>query len=132
MQEVTLEGDRDHRRSSLLWQLYQRKVAVARTARPWKGRLSALGQRMEGPRTSVASYWTNGECTHHEQWIQQSKEVMQIRNQEDCVRWQHSINTNAAGGAAENGDIVMLDPVHNDIGRRRLLGIRERVRLIQE
>ena len=37
MQEVTLEENRDHRRSSLLWQLYQRKVAVARTARPWKG-----------------------------------------------------------------------------------------------
>ena len=28
IQEVTLEEDRDHRRSSLLWQLYQRKVAV--------------------------------------------------------------------------------------------------------
>ena len=29
-------------------------------------------------------------------------------------------------------DIVMLDSVHNDMGRWRLLGIRERVRLIQE
>ena len=29
-------------------------------------------------------------------------------------------------------DIVMLDSVHNDTGRWRLLGIRERVRLIQE
>ena len=34
LQEVTLEGDRDPRRSSLLRQLYQRKVAVARTTRP--------------------------------------------------------------------------------------------------
>ena len=66
LQEVTLEGVCDHRRSSL-WQLYQRKVAVARTTRPWNGRLSVPGQRKEESCTSDASYWTNGECTHHEQ-----------------------------------------------------------------
>ena len=37
LQEVTLAGDRDHYQSPLLWQLYQRKIAVARTTRPWKG-----------------------------------------------------------------------------------------------
>ena len=60
MQEETSDEDRDHHRSSPLWQLYQRKVAVARTTRPWKGRIFALGQLMEGPRTSDARYWTNG------------------------------------------------------------------------
>ena len=49
MQEVTSDGDRDLHRSLLLWQLYQRKAAVGRTARPWKGRLSALGQPTEPP-----------------------------------------------------------------------------------
>ena len=37
LQEVTLAGDRDHHQSPLLWQLYQRKIATARTTRPWKG-----------------------------------------------------------------------------------------------
>ena len=128
LQEVTLAGDRDHHRSPLLWQLYQRKVAAARTTRPWKDRLSALGQTQEESCTSAASYWTNVECTQHEQWLQQSTGMMQIRNQENCVRWQHSIHTNAAGDGRGTGctdiarqqhqqDMVMLDSVHNDTGR---------------
>jgi hypothetical protein len=59
--------------------------------------------------------------------------VEQICNQEECVRWQHSVNTNAAVGGRETGfvgmamqqhqqDIVMLDSVHKDMGRWRLLG----------
>ena len=64
-------------------------------------------------------------------------------NQEERVRWQHSIHTNAARDGRGTGctdiarqqhqqDIVMLDSVNNDTGRWRLLGTRERVRLIQE
>ena len=34
LQEVTLAEDRDHHQSPLLWQLYQRKIAAARTTRP--------------------------------------------------------------------------------------------------
>ena len=44
MQEAISDGNRDLRRSSLLWHLYQRKAAEARTLRPWKVRLFALGQ----------------------------------------------------------------------------------------
>ena len=44
MQEATSDRNRDLRRSSLLWHLYQRKAAEARTVRPWKGRLFDLGQ----------------------------------------------------------------------------------------
>jgi hypothetical protein len=128
MQKVTSDGNRDLRRLSLLWHLYQRKAAVARTVRPWKGRLSALGQPLEEPHTSDASSWTNGERTHHEQWIKQSNEVAQIRNQEKCVRWQHSINTNAAVEGRATGfagmamqqhqqNIVIPDSVHKDMGR---------------
>ena len=36
------------------------------------------------------------------------------------------------GSNTNRQDIVMLDSVHNDVGRWRLLGIRERVRLMQE
>ena len=98
LQEVTLARDRDHHHQSpLLWQLYQRKIAMARTTRPWKSRLSTLGQKQEESCTSAASYWTNGECTQHEQWLRQSTGMIQIHNQEERVRWKHSIHTNAAG-----------------------------------
>ena len=69
--------------------------------------------------------------------------MAQICNQDECVRWQHSVNTNATVGGSETGwagterqqlqqDIVMLDSVHKDTGRWQLLGIRERVQIIQE
>ena len=72
LQEVTLAEDRGHLQSPLLWQLCQCKIATARTTRPWKDRLSTLGQKQEESCTSAASYWTKR------------------------VRWQHSIHTNAA------------------------------------
>jgi hypothetical protein len=78
MQEATLDKNRDLRRSSLLWHLYQRKAAEARTVRPWKGRLSALGQPLKESHARDASTGTHGECTHQKQWIIQSKEVAQI------------------------------------------------------
>ena len=138
LQEVTLEGDHDHNQSPLLWQRYQREIAAARTTRPWKSRLPTLGQMQEESGTSADSYWTNGECTQHAQWLQQSTGMIQIHNQEEHVRWQHSTHTNAAQDGRGTGctdiarqqhqhDIVMLDSVHNDTGRWRLLGIRERV-----
>ena len=34
LQEVTRAGEFDHHQSPLLWQLYQRKIAAARTTRP--------------------------------------------------------------------------------------------------
>ena len=111
--------------------------------RPSKGRLSALGQPLEESHAGDASTGTHGECTHQEQWIIQSKKVAQIGNQDECVRWQHSVNTNVTVRGSETGwagterqrlqqDIVMLDSAYKDTGRWQLLGIRERVRIIQE
>ena len=54
--EVTRAGEFDHHQSPLLWQLYQRKIAAARTTRPWKGRHSTLGEMQEEFCTSDASY----------------------------------------------------------------------------
>ena len=91
--------------------------------------------------------WTNlgthEECTYQEQWTIQSKEGVQLSNQDESVRWQHSVNTNATVRVSETGwagterhqrqqDIVRLDSAHKDTGRWQLLGIRERVRIIQE
>ena len=56
LQEVTRAGKFDHHQSPLLWQLYQRKIAAARTKRPWKGRLPTLGQMQEESGISAASY----------------------------------------------------------------------------
>ena len=99
--------------------------------RPWKGRLFALGQPLGEP------------LAHQEQWTIQSKEGVQISCQDECVRRQHSVNTNAAmrvsktwwAGAESQQwqqDTIRLDAAHKDMGRWQLLGIRERVRIIQE
>jgi hypothetical protein len=143
LQLATSDRNRDLRRSSLLWHPYQRKAAEARTVRPWKGRLFALGQPLGEPLARDTSAGTHGECTHQEQWTIQSKEGVQISCQDECVRRQHSVNTNATVRVSETGwagterqqrqqDIVMLDSAHKDTGRWQLLGIRERVRVIQE
>ena len=68
---------------------------------------------------------------------------MQTSYQDECVRRQHSVNTNAALRVSKTGwagaesqqlqqDIIRLDSAHKDTGRWQLLGIRERVRIIQE
>ena len=143
MQEVTSDRNRDLRRSSLLWHLYQRKAAEARTVRPWKGRLFAVRQPLGEPHARDTSAGTHGECTHQEQWTIQSKEGVQISCQDECVRRQHSVNTNAAMRVSKTGwagaesqqwqqDTIRLDSAHKDMGRWQLLGIRERVRIIQE
>ena len=85
MQEATSDRNRDLRRSSLLWHLYQRKAAEARTVRPWKGHLFALGQPLGEPHARDTSAGTHGECTHQEQWTKQSKKGVQISNQDKCI-----------------------------------------------
>ena len=81
LQLATSDRNRDLRRSSLLWHLYQRKAAEARTVRPWKGRLFALGQALGESHARDTSTGTHGEGTHQEQWTIQSKEGVQISNQ---------------------------------------------------
>ena len=103
MQEAISDRNRDLRRSSLLWHLYQRKAAEARKVRPWKGRLFALGQPLGEPHARDTSAGTRGECTHQEQWTIQSKEGVQISCQDECVRRQHSVNTNAAMRVSKTG-----------------------------
>ena len=143
LQLATSDRNRDLRRSSLLWHLYQRKAAEARTVRPWKGRLFALRQPLRESHARDTSTGTHGEGIHQEQWTIQSKEGVQISNQDESVRWQHSVNTNVTVRISETGwagierqqrqqDSVMLDSAHQGTGRWQLLGIRERVRAIQE
>ena len=60
MQEATSDRNRDLRRSSLLWHLYQRKAAEARTVRPWKGHLFAIGQPLGEPHARDTSTGTHG------------------------------------------------------------------------
>jgi hypothetical protein len=76
MQEATSDRNRDLRRSSLLWHLYQRKAAEARTVRPWKGRLFALGQPLGESHARDPSTETHGECTHQEQWTMRKMEEL--------------------------------------------------------
>ena len=64
MQEATSDRNRDLSRSSLLWHLYQRKAAEARTVRPWKGRLFALGQPLRESHARDTSTGTHGEGIH--------------------------------------------------------------------
>ena len=111
--------------------------------RPWKGRLFALRQPPRESHARDTSTGTHGEGTHQEKWTKQSKEGGRISNQDERVRWQHSVNTNATVRISETGwagierqqrqqDSVRLDSAHQDTGRWQLLGIRERVRAIQE